>query len=220
MKIKVFEPCIAEFGWELCAYQGICRKVAEDYEYTVVTSFKGMAPLYKDFVSEFLEHNRTSRSLDFPGKMYHSKKYGKWIKYGNPRNVCDVLIHARHIRRGADKNYLHWDKISVPNSGFIGTHEDLCLNDRDYRDLPLQDLMDKIAGARVVIGGSSGVMHLAMLCGTPIICWGDARTYFGETLEKRYKDTWNFFDSPVHWIHCGNWQPNPDDIYATLRDVL
>ena len=44
--------------------------------------------------------------------------------------------------------------------------------------------MDIIAGAKVVVGVSSGIMHLAMACGTPVVVWGDSRTYFGEILEK------------------------------------
>lgn len=146
---------------------------------------------------------------------------GEYIKFGKPRHIADVLIHARGIRRGTDKNYKRWDDIKIPEAGYIGTHEDLCLNHtRDLRDIPLQDLMDVIAGAKVVIGGSSGVMHLAQMCGTPIICWADGRTYFGETLEKRYKETWNPLGSEVHWIPTPSWQPNPDDIFAELRSII
>ena len=204
-KIITFEPWIGEFGWELMAWQARCRKIARDYDKAVTCSFEGMEALYKDF-SEFLTHDRPNRSVGFPHKDY--RVGGEFIKFGSPKRVKDILIHARGCGRSSFKNYKNWSKVKL-DAGWIGTGQDLFFGD-DLRDLDLQDLMDIIAGAKVVIGGSSGVMHLASLCGTPLVVWGDDRTYFGETLENRYKETWNPFGVEVEWLN--GWQPKASEI--------
>jgi hypothetical protein len=50
---------------------------------------------------------------------------------------------------------------------------------------------------------------MAAACGANLVVWGDDRTYFGETLEKRYKMTWNPFEVRVGWITASDWQPDP-----------
>ena len=77
-----------------------------------------------------------------------------------------------------------------------------------------------MGGAEYVIGGSSGVMHLACLCGPKVITWGDSRTYFGETLEKRYKETWNPLDAEVHFLFDDNWCPAPNEITKLIGGVM
>jgi len=215
--MKVFEPWVGELGWELMSWQAYCRKVSREYDYTIVTSYKGMGALYKDFATEYLEHDKTKRELTFPNKVYKVK--GEFIRFGSPNNVKDILIHARGIKQGIRKNYKHWNCFKGLDAGWIGLSDDYCYG-TDLRNMPLQTLMDAIAGAKVVIGQSSGIMHLAQLCGTPIIVWGDNNTYFGDTLEKRYRETWNPLKSEVHWIDCNDWQPNPNKVMNELRSIL
>ena len=83
----------------------------------------------------------------------------------------------------------------------------------------LPDLMNAIASASIVIGQSSGVMHLAVMCGTPVCVWGDDKLMnFGESLEIRYKETWNPFGTPVTWVHCDKpWDPEPEWILEALK---
>jgi hypothetical protein len=202
-------------------WQARCRWIAQDYERVVVTSFPGMSALYTDF-AEFRSHDHPGRALSWPGKQYRNPTQ-KWVKFGEPHHVKDILIHARGIRRSNTKNYRYWHELKL-DAGYIGLNTcddnaDHCSGD-DFRNIPLKLLLNIIAGARVVIGQSSGIMHLAQLCGTPIVVWGDDRTYFGETLEKRYKETWNPLKTEVHWVHCDDWQPKPDDVLREVRDVV
>ena len=201
-----FDPWYGEFGWEVMTWAPYCRRIAEEHDQVLVTSFKGMKPLYDDF-AVFEEHNATGRGLNYPKRYRHK---GKYHKYGNPTTVKDILIHARGVRRKSAINYKHFDEIEV-DAGYIGSAADKCYG-MDLRNVLLGKLMDIIAGAKVVVGVSSGVMHLAMLCGTPVVVWGDNRTYFGETLEKRYKDTWTPFHVECHWIRADDWQPKPEEI--------
>lgn len=217
MSLKVFEPVICEFGWEV-QLQGYFRLISRRYKKSVVTTYPGMDAFYKDFAT-VLHHDKKDRSL------YHQIGYrvqGEYIKFGNPDNIADVLIHARNITRGGFKNYKSWDIVAkqVP-AGYIGTRSgDSAYSHLDLRGLPLEKLMDIIAGAKVVVGASSGVMHLAQMCGTPVVVWGDRRTYWNETLEKRYKETWNRLGTKVIWIDTEFWQPEPDEVINAVRSIL
>lgn len=132
----------------------------------------------------------------------------------------DILIHARGINKGG-KNYPveRWEKLvellkeKIGDEGIIGSvgsEQDLLIKGtEDFRGLPLVELCLYLSQARMVIGQSSGVMHLASLCMAPHIVWADSRTYFGETLDKRYAQTWNPFKTPVHYIYDDEWNPDP-----------
>jgi hypothetical protein len=154
-----------------------------------------------------------------------------FIQYGeqsSERSSYDVLIHARNIRF-AHKNYPEkkWEEIvngiqevlKTDRIASIGKAPDLHIaNTYDLRGVPLNNLCDRMASSKVVIGGSSGVMHLATLCNTPIIVWGDRRTYFNETLEKRYTKTWNPFGSEVSFVFTNKiWQPDPHEIINIVQ---
>ena len=47
----------------------------------------------------------------------------------------------------------------------------------DFRDRPLEETMNLMASARMVVGPSSGPMHLASLCGAPHVVWTDRGIY-------------------------------------------
>lgn len=205
-----FEWC-GELGWEVMTFAPWARAQAEGSK-CLIRSFKGMAPLYKDF-ADFEAHDKVDRSLKFP-KRYRCN--GTFYKYGNPKRIKDILIHARGIKRKSAINYKRWEELDL-DAGYIGTQQDKCYGE-DYRGIDLQQLMDMIAGAKVVVGVSSGVMHLAAACGTSLVVWGDNRTYFGETLEKRYKQTWNPFNVRVVWLN--GWHPEPKEILNAVCSLM
>lgn len=234
-KMIDFQPWYGELGWEVMTWVPSCRKQALDYDRVKASSFRGMAALYADFVTEFRPHNGTDRSLDYP-KFYRPD--GIYHKYGHSRsatselpedvNICqDILIHARGISRKNSINYRQWPEFvkqftAIPEIlGFIGSESDQhvpgCI---DFRNIDLKKLMNRIAKAKLVIGCSSGIMHLVSACGTNLVVWGDDRTYFGETLEQRYKVTWNPFDVKVGWITANDWQPKPIDIIKKIEQML
>lgn len=241
MSVAFMGPWYGELGWELLTWQAYCRHRAKEFDKVYVSSFPDMKALYEDFAT-FIPHAHPVRALDWhdlscvaytipPDADVHIKPHKQYkvpnqtfIKFNTlPIAKYDYLMHPRNIRKGGNKNYPKedWEQLVplLPGSvAVIGTKEDLSLpGATDLRGIPLPLLMQYIAGSKVVIGQSSGVMHLATLCNTPIVVWGDSKTYFGETLEKRYKETWNPFKSPVEFLFDDHWHPEVDDIVTAVR---
>jgi len=221
-----FPPWHGEFGWEIMSWAPTVRKMARGFEKVVVTSFDGMAPLYEDFATGFRNHGRAGRSLNYP-KNYRPN--GEYYRYGRPENCeffFDCLIHARGISRKSSINYKRWDELlalikKMPvTCAVIGSTEDYRPGSLfDLRGIELQKLMNLISRAKLVVGVSSGLMHLAAACGTDLVVWGDRRTYFGETLEQRYKVTWNPFNVKVGWVAADNFQPEPEAIAEQIKEI-
>ena len=217
-----------EFGWEVMSWAPLCRRQAKDHDRVIVTSFAGMGPLYEDF-AEFRSHGETGRSLTYP-KAYRPK--GIYHRYGRSARApyrFDVLLHARGIGRKGSINYRRWSEVlaiakteQLPVTfACIGSAADQRIDGLvDLRELGLQLLMDLIAGAKLVVGVSSGLMHLSAACGTDLVVWGDRRTYFSETLEQRYKITWNPLNVKVGWIDADNWHPEPSRIVEAIKEIL
>ena len=221
-RVIEFPSFYGELGWEICSWIPKCRAEAENYDKVICSSFKDMKPLY-DFC-EFKPHNVTRRSLDYP-KYYRVK--GKFKKYGDPLPKYDVLIHARGIERKSSYNYKKWYEVVFGleglRVGFIGTYEDQCISKcADERNISLDILCDYLAGAKMCIGVSSGIMHLASHCGCPIVVWGygTKKTYYNEPLRKRYEETWNPFNSKVHYIEEDSLQPKPEVIINAVRNFV
>ena len=217
-----FPKWTGELGWEVMTWVPLCRQMAKGYDEVIVSSFEGMKPLYDDFATEFIAHNEPGRSLIYP-KNYRAK--GKYFKYGFAAPNFDILIHARGSRRKAAINYRRWFELArllkPYRFCFIGSGDDYCEPGwPDKRSCHLQHLMNYMAGAKLTIGVSSGVMHLAAACGCDLIAWGNSRTYFGETLEKRYKETWNPFNVKVGWITDDSWQPEPELIFEEIQKLI
>lgn len=246
MSVAFFGPWIGEFGWELMTWQSFCRQEARRFDHAYVCSFPDMKPLYSDF-ADFIPHSHPTRALDWqkqenidkanfdmpagvtdvfmPFKKY--KIEGEFIQFGR-KGACigyNNLIHARGIKRGGKDYPLDmWEKLCSDLPGTIacvGTEHDHHIpGTEDCRGYPLDNLMDLIANSGMVIGQSSGVMHLATLCGTPIVVWGDSKTYFYETLETRYKQTWNPFKVPVCYIADDKWKPSPQTITSIVKGAM
>lgn len=223
-------PWHGEFGWEVMSWSPFCRARSRT-ERVGITSFADSRALYADFTWEFHDHGESGRSLDYPKdfSMYRSDGPGfEHFQYGDPDRAepFDVLIHARGIGRKSSINYRHWDTLSLMLLGglkaaSIGTLQDrLVPGTRDLRGLPLEKLMDLCAAADVTIGCSSGTMHLAAACGCDLAVWGDTKTRYRETLETRYKKTWNPHHVAVTWLDADDWQPDPGRIICAVEQII
>jgi hypothetical protein len=240
--VAFFGPWAGEFGWELMTWQAWCRAQAHKYKKVYVCSYPDMEFLYRDFANfiphnypkrglswENLSHIEKVTGYEIPGDVTKQilpyKRYRvpdqEFVQFGGPHYPAQTIkyfIHARGIKKGG-KNWPldRWQKLVSlfpPNSvASVGSPVDHHIEGSvNLKGIPLEELCYYFAGAKMVIGQSSGVMHLATLCKAPIVVWGDARTYFGEKLDQRYRVTWNPFNSPVQFIYDDDWNPDPEVI--------
>ncbi len=155
-----------------------------------------------------------------------------FIKYGKKgENGADLVYHARSLDKYGS-GYMGWgdDNWKAFLSNYDG--EIVCIGTKegadhhgglDMRGAPLEKVCDVLASAKVLVGPSSGAMHLGSLCGTPHVVWsGHARN------KLRYESWWNPHKTPVRtvmpmsgpWDKKEHWQPTPIDIRAQVEDII
>jgi hypothetical protein len=173
---------------------------------------------------------------DVTDKILPPKSYkhtdGEWINFGDDLEELTpfkYVIHARGIGRGG-KDYPidQWEKLvkcldsNLPGDIIsVGTLQDHHIKGtHNGLGMDLKNLMWTLASARCAIGQSSGVMHLASLCGTPHVVWGDSKVQFGgEKLDQRYAATWNPLNTPFRFIFDDKWAPDFSDVVMQVRDM-
>ena len=149
--------------------------------------------------------------------------------------ATDILFHPR----GRDcKAYRNWSgkkweellaglSLSLGKKGRIGcigiknatldVSGDFC----DYRNIPLHQTLDLMASTRLVIGPSSGPMHLASLCKTPHLVWTDNQKYArGHTNRYKYETWWNPFNTKVLVIDNMDFDPDIKAILEVAQEYL
>lgn len=83
----------------------------------------------------------------------------------------------------------------------------------DMRGRPLEEQCSALAAARCAVGPSSGVLHLASLCGCPHVTWYTPKTH--PDLKVRYEIQWNPFGTPVAFVD--GHPPEPELIIEAVR---
>jgi hypothetical protein len=137
-----------------------------------------------------------------------------------------VVLHCRGINKCEERNLGRspWDRVVCALNArdikpvIVGTPQDYLPKGDLAHDLRLGPLCDTIfymRKAKVVVGASSGPMHLAQACNAPVVVWsGNAHKD-----ERRYELTWNHFCSPVDFI-ATTWKPDPKDIIKGVDRAL
>ena len=143
----------------------------------------------------------------------------------------DVLLHARGNAVAAGRNWPRekWlQLVTFLNKaglrvGAIGLSSATLPIEgiSDFRDQPLEATMNLVAGAKMVVGPSSGPMHLASLCGTPHIVWTDRRLY---SMRRRSRDLyerfWNPLGTSVEVIDEYGFDPPVEVVSRLIEDRL
>lgn len=85
----------------------------------------------------------------------------------------------------------------------------------DMRGAPLEAQCAYLASARVAVGPSSGPMHLAQLCGTPVVTW-----YARPRAESigRYEGWWNPFRAGCTFLEA--LRPSPEEVVRAALEYL
>lgn len=155
-----------------------------------------------------------------------------FIKFGTrfDTNSYDVVIHARDLKNKDSSrswSFEKWNELveKLVSEDFkvaaIGTEAwsfDYC---EDLRASSLKTTCDIIASSRIVVGPSSGPMHLASLCGTKHLVWTDARYYSAIKAcnKDRYEKIWNPLNTKCKVLETG-WNPSVSEILeATIGEL-
>lgn len=177
------------------------------------------------------------------GNTHYSHKDQRFVSYGSAKRAKQrghdyaIIVHARARESslpfgGANYPAESWAEVLGPLAAAglkIATVGSLKASIRldgaaDLRGLPLDHIMDAMAGARLCMGPSSGPMHLASLCRTPHLVWtGDRfQAVIKGTNETRYKSLWNPLKTPVKVIMKPMVQmpPAPGEILSVAQDML
>lgn len=239
-----------EFGWKLFRWIPNVRHLSKEYDTTFVVTTLDTFTLYRDFamhIDTIDTIDATKNMWRYDGVkidyLYPTKSFccdinmpQKFHRYEN--HNCSsypgsdtIIIHARNRDVGKNRNWSKdkWDDLVtiLRKKGYIvasiGTDVLDIDVDVDCRNVGLGQLCKVIAAAKMVVGPSSGVMHLASLCNCPHIIWTDNKKWnLGSvkgTNRERYESVWNPFRTKVAVIDEYGWQPSVsvviDEIYKT-----
>ncbi|KKN47991.1 hypothetical protein LCGC14_0657490 [marine sediment metagenome] len=146
-------------------------------------------------------------------------KHQTFIQFGSAAaaytrgDVYDIIVHARN-RKHAQTHALdvynwpldRWSELvaALLKAGYsvaaIGLRNAALLPEGavDMRNIGLARDMDMLAATRLVLGPSSGPMHLASLCGAPHVVWTEQKNsaVLKMSNRKRYEVGWNPLSTP------------------------
>lgn len=149
----------------------------------------------------------------------------KFVKYKSNTldKTYDIILHPRNKIVGNNRNWTkeNFQKLVdlLKNSGYIigviGTDEAYKLDGvDDYRNRPMEDTVALMTRSKLVIGQSSGPLHLASLSGVPHFVWSD------ETNRKRYNDFWNPHKTKCYFYNNGGWNPKVENLHNEIKNIL
>jgi len=143
---------------------------------------------------------------------------------GNPNaQEYDIVIHARNRKLAADVR--NWSKKNweytiaiLQEKGYrictIGSNNDAM----EFKGVDTfvggttYDTVGVLNKAKLCIGGSSGAMHLASLCGTPHLVWSESKNLI------RYTEVWNPLKTKCDFIN--GWNPDPEHVLERIEIIL
>jgi IS1 family transposase len=160
--------------------------------------------------------------LDKKGIFFSEQEFIKYKPSHRSNFNFDLIFHCRNKRTGFDRNWSkkHWEELfcRLPNSlriACIGNKEAFYIKGcRDLRGVNVDQCVDAICQSKLVIGPSSGPMHLASLCGAQHLVWST------EYNRVRYEKDWNPFKSRVIFYSFEDWNPTPENIKNKIISVL
>lgn len=243
-----FGPWVGEFGHEVAWWQGWCRREAKKYKHVIVSSYPTSMDMYEDFANELRPHALVGQPMcgfangltgDFeypivqkvippPDKRFVKKEDQDFIKFGNdkPSNKYDIIFHWCEHKR---KTFNDWNAIvekfkglKMASVGLKGKWPDRVVEGSDdLRGVRLREVSRYMAGAKVVVGPSSGTMHFASYCNATMVVWGDKRKYtWRQSVRERYEDILNPFGNEVTVLDDWEWNPPKEEIINAITKYI
>lgn len=190
--------------------------------------------LNRDKINQVIEDYKSKGYEHLKGSNSYYGENQSFVQFGY-NDFCDViekfdiLLHARSTDK-CGTNYRNWPdikwaqlcmKLSDYKIGFIGSKEgSKNFNEIDLRGLRLSMLCYIMRHAKVIVGPSSGPMHLASLCSTPHVVWSAKNTVALIDNRKRYETEWNPLKTKVNFIDEEGWDPNVETVYNKIIEFL
>jgi len=187
----------------------------------------GFSSLFGKDQLSIVEPNRLSC---FETKQIEYKQFG-----AKSEKRFDILIHARCTTKtkSANRNWSIAKWVSVADhfrrlgytiaSVGVKTQAIRIAKTENLLDYPLSDLMNVMANSRLIVGPSSGPMHLATLCGCPQLVWTDKKKWMSlgfNTNRYRYEKLWNPFNVKTCILDRCNWQPQVNEVIQNIENIL
>lgn len=155
----------------------------------------------------------------FEQQIFH-KYTGDELLYTDEVTKYDLLFHPRNKPTGADRNWSQerWQRLVKELSGeytigIIGNDQAFKLDGAaDLRGISLHSLVKHINASEMVVGPSSGPMHLASLCGKRHLVWTP------EFNRIRYETWWNPFKTEAILFTDGGWHPEVEMIKNKINE--
>lgn len=164
--------------------------------------------------------------IDGNNDFYLSEEFKKQdhIKYDSDviTKKYDILVHPRNKIIGNKRNWNvdNWklliDKLKEKYSvALIGGDESFFIDGvDDYRNVDIKSLVSLMKNSKLVVGQSSGPLHLASLVGTPHFVWSDSSN------KLRYEKYWNPHETKVYFFDKEGWNPNTETIKNEIYQIL
>ena len=236
------EALYEDFADELLSYDpqqyipngAFNRGITKDYP-APPTGFKGRHLGPNQPLTDYLKRNGLYRYC--PVKPAYKKQ--NFIKLGASSKALgyDYIIHARFANRAgarprraypnekanlkaqSKRNWAaeKWTEVvsQLPGTkASVGTQEAALhvSGTEDLRDLNLRELCNILNSSGMILGPSSGPLHLATLCGLPQLVWS------GEPgNKKRYQKDWNPHNTPTFYLDKPTWDPLPTEVLRAIE---
>ncbi len=148
--------------------------------------------------------------------LFHAQLFHKYEKEGEG---YDIIFHGRNKESGDVRNWSeeNWNNLVKELSGYkiasIGNADSFNVEGTDnLKGINLEELVGVMSNSKLIVGPSSGPMHLASLCGLKHLVWSTSYN------KMRYKKHWNPFDTEVIFYEDGEWNPEYKEIAKIIKE--
>jgi len=194
-----------------------CRGMPENFAQTLITNIKYDVRIPAKNIGFLMYANGVPQK----STLFGSQNFIKFESNTLDKSF-DILVHPRNRDLGADRNWNKekWQELINQLSekysiGTIGTDEAFELeNTTDCRNVSVHDTVSLMNRTKLVVGQSSGPLHLASLATTPHLVWSSAHN------KDRYEKYWNPFNTPVYFYSNYEWNPPVEFIYDKIIEAL
>ena len=152
--------------------------------------------------------------------------YPEWRKFGKVGSAekHDIILHCRSTTKlnsgrrnwGLDNWMELVQNLQEFNIACIGTANDSLWipGTYDFRGVGMQRVMDLMANASLVVGSSSGPMHLSQLVGTSHLVISE------KINRRRYLEDWAPFGTECIFVSEWSWKPPPQEIEKLIKEFF